>query len=655
VLKAILATSPLDPALFTQAAARSVDPQVTRKNPLERLIAQTVAGQSRAATLVESANWGTATARVETWQRAAAQAPQPSGLADTPRLDGFVLHYPEGTRAAPPDVTSRGVEECPATGAQPDECWLISPMGPASASVEVRPAGRSAGTRAPLSLGAAWDEAARLRQQTGAEVVEPIFEVAIDNEQVDPAARSGEGTPDKEAAKRDNLWSLKHVNAEGARSQLRDLLKRPQDAEATGVIVAHPDTGYRQHPEFWDADIARSPVMFESGWNFVENNSRPLDSLDDSGRLANPAHGTKSGSVIVSPPGKQWTGGNANEFVSGVAPGARLVPLRVHTSVVHFNPSRLAQAINYAAEPDGTKIRLPPNTNITVISISMGGLPSLALYKAVRKAEKSGVLLIAAAGNQVRTVVWPARFDSAVAVAATNVDCDTWPGSSRGGAVDFAAPGESVWHASVTTDGANGISMGQGTTYATATTAGIAALWVSRNRDVPLFEKLKRDGRLTEAFRAAVQKTSWRPGGTGTAAPPAGVACAQAVKWNPDDYGAGIIDADRLLREPLTEPPAPRALEESLFPLFESLFVADVPSSVVEDRLKALFPDTPSATLRALEGELTTLYALDPEVQAAVDAVTTEAAPPASAYAAVREVLRRKDISTAMVAAARER
>lgn len=653
VLKAILTTTPVDPAIFTQAAARSGDPAAAaRKSPFEQLMSQTVVGQSRAATVVDTVTWGSATARVETWQPRVITPPQAGGLPATPRLDGFILHFAEASRMSPGSVASRGLEECRPSGPQQDACWTMTPLGPSSSAIELRAGGRSGDSRAPRSMGAAWDEAARLQSATGAEFVEPVFELPLDDTAIEPS-RSGGGTPDKEAARKDPEWSLKHVNAFAAREQLRRDLKRPADAEGSGIIVAHPDTGYRQHPEFWNSDPLKSAVMFESGWNFVEENDRPLDPLQD-GTLANPGHGTKSGSVIVSAPGKQWTGGAATEFVTGVAPGARLVPLRVHTSVVHFNPSRLAQAINHAAEPDGKKIRLPSGDSISVISISMGGLPSLGLYRAVRNAEKHGVILIAAAGNQVRTVVWPARFESAIAVAATNVECGTWPGSSRGSAVDVAAPGESVWHANVTSAGDNGISLGQGTTYATATTAGVAALWVARYASDPLFAKLKKDGTLTEAFRAALQKAVWRPQGTGTFAPPPSVTCATNLVWDPSKYGAGIIDASRVLRQPPSEPPASRALgAEPLYPLFQSLFDSSVPSTTVEERLSALFPGTLPTALVPIQAEVTTLYAIDPDVQIAMEPVVGREPPSAAAFASARKVLLQKDVSTALAAAAR--
>jgi hypothetical protein len=239
-------------------------------------------------------------------------------------------------------------------------------------------------------------------------------------------------------------------------------------------------------------------------------------------------------------------GGPATEFVSGVAPGARLVPLRVHRSVVHFKTGNLARAISNAAGDDRTLVK----KRADVISISMGGLPGWALWKAVRLARDKGVIVVAAAGNEVGTVVWPARFKEVVAVSASNVECGVWDGASRGRAVDITAPGESVWRAATDPPGQDSIGMGQGTTFATATVAGVAALWLAYHRDAPEMVILKRDGLVTAAFMDALKQGAWRPDQPSTVSP--GVNCASNAPWKTDDYGAGIVNAENVLRARLT-------------------------------------------------------------------------------------------------------
>lgn len=103
----------------------------------------------------------------------------------------------------------------------------------------------------------------------------------------------------------------------------------------------------------------------------------------------------------------------------------------------------------------------------------MGGLWSWRLHEAVRFAQKRGVIVLAAAGNCVRFVFWPAAYSEVIAVAACNVLKQPWHGSSRGGAVDVTAPGELVWHA----DASNlQTRQSSGTSFAVATTAGLARL-----------------------------------------------------------------------------------------------------------------------------------------------------------------------------------
>ena len=154
--------------------------------------------------------------------------------------------------------------------------------------------------------------------------------------------------------------------------------------------------------------------------------------------------------------------------VRGVAPLAKLVPLRVTDSVVLLSFGKLAEAIRYAAD-DGHH----------VISISLGGpLSSRFLERAVRYATQRGVIVIAAAGNVWPWVVYPARLDDTIAVAACTCSHGEWSSSASGSAVDITAPGESVWRALASPNGFS-VARSSGTSYATAVTAGAAALWLA--------------------------------------------------------------------------------------------------------------------------------------------------------------------------------
>jgi hypothetical protein len=418
----------------------------------------------------------------------------------------------------------------------------------------------------------AFDRAYEIQKNTKAWRVEPMFEMPPPIERGNPLA---DEKPAQEAQDDDD-WSLKQVRASEAWARIRSTCVQSSPNcnkgwEAFGISIAHLDTGYTQHPENWQfmqfmgrdvpvVDVAR-------GYDYCDNEKDPRDKLP-TGLLDFPGHGTGSSSVIVSPGGCQLTEVGI-KCVSGVGRGAQIVPLRVNTSVIVFNPRNLARAIQDVA--DG-KIDGSPQ----VISIAMGGFPSLALERAVKSAEDKGVLVIAASGNNIGIVVWPAQYPSVIAVAATNVHCRPWEFSSCGSAVAISAPGESVWRAQLDKKHSWAYinSMSSGTTFATGHTAGAAALWMVRHRDK--FEQLKRDNKqdlITEAFRYALKESAWRPG----TANPEGTYCTNAA-WD-GKYGPGILNASGLLDVSLNFDQIERIKKEreesEQLPLFSSLYRAD--------------------------------------------------------------------------------
>jgi caspase domain-containing protein/subtilase family protein len=635
VVKVIATTEPIDPAVFTQAAVKLATPR--GDSSLRAFLEDAAVGRPRTLTPRDPDDWTTAQRRLTV-------------LRGDRSFESFALHF---DAEPPPDVGARVAGVRDACGDPDAACWQDEAFADGSGIRVVRsvlPVGRRA---VESSFGAAWDEAYRLRETSGAQRAEPLFELELPepDAEADPNARSTGGEAILPKALHDSRWSLKHVDAPGAWAKLQ-ATGRADGEEGVSVTIAHLDTGYRDHPEFWDRDEAKSRVLYSRGYNFLDGNDNAYDPLDTSGPIPNPSHGTKSGSTIVSPKGKQLVEDtDATHVVDGVAPGAHLVPGRVHRSVVHLTSERLGRAIFEAAGDRRDKLKLP----VKVISISMGGVPSWTLWRAVKFAESRGVLVIAAAGNYVRTVVWPARFDETVAVAATNADCGTWSGSSRGNAVDISAPGESVWHAETTLPKSNQpsrnvIGYGSGTTYAVATTAGVAALWLDYHRNDPALADLQRSGDLTRVFRRLVQETSWRPD-RGAAQLPPGVTCPVGASWDAANFGPGIVEASRLLAAPL--PGGTREVAESRgfedLPLFASLFPDGTSPAIVVARFGRLLrrPEgTDAGPLAFLEGEVVFQYALGEEVREAINRLTGDAEPPAEAYAAARSALLRQDLST---------
>lgn len=135
--------------------------------------------------------------------------------------------------------------------------------------------------------------------------------------------------------------------------------------------MAQPDTGVASHPEL---DLHRRV----QGHNFVEGGNDPTDPLDYAG---NPGHGTGTGSVVV---------GSEKTEMAGAAPLATHMPIRAVESVIRLSQIAVAEAIDFAVA-----------RKAHVISISLGGIPSLSLYRALQRAIAADVIVVTAVGNCV--------------------------------------------------------------------------------------------------------------------------------------------------------------------------------------------------------------------------------------------------------------
>ncbi len=241
---------------------------------------------------------------------------------------------------------------------------------------------------------------------------------------------------------------------------------------------------------------------------------------------------------------------------------AEVVPLRVIETVVVFNFLNVARAIYRAVD-----------AGCHVISMSLGGpIASNALRNAVDHAVGQGVIVLAAAGNYWPWVVYPARLDAVIAVAAVNCAGKPWRFTARGADVDLAAPGESVWVARTPKDNPTAYTAerGTGTSFAVTTTAGACALWLAYHGRDRLIAKYGR-ANLASVFREVLVTAGVRR--------PAG--------WDAREYGAGTLDAERLLKAPLPTTPKAKGMAKRraarVTPLEEVL---------------ALFPDLPPAAMR---------------------------------------------------------
>jgi len=102
--------------------------------------------------------------------------------------------------------------------------------------------------------------------------------------------------------------------------------------------------------------------------------------------------------------------------------------------------------------------------NMQVINMSLGTTSDIqSFHDAVTAAKTAGIVVVAAAGNSGGSVIFPAAYPEAIAVSATGENNVIASWSSRGPAVDLAAPGVSIY------------STYKGTSYATLSGTSMAA------------------------------------------------------------------------------------------------------------------------------------------------------------------------------------
>ena len=151
-----------------------------------------------------------------------------------------------------------------------------------------------------------------------------------------------------------------------------------------------------------------------------------------------------------------------------VAPGAKILPLKAFSSNGTGNLSNIIAALYYAVKN---------KANVVNMSFDLSH-SSPALSQAISYANKSGVVLVAAAGNESTSArVYPAAFSGSVVGIASTSDWDTRSSFSNYGPADvwIAAPGENV----ISTYPGGTYGCESGTSFSSPLVAGTVALMLS--------------------------------------------------------------------------------------------------------------------------------------------------------------------------------
>jgi hypothetical protein len=317
-------------------------------------------------------------------------------------------------------------------------------------------------------------------------------------------------TPEEDAADLDPQWATKRIKAPEAWAY-SSAQGRP--AKGAGISVFQPDTGVVGHYDAhgtlrFHRELENPSIDLSRGTDIIGQDSMPIDPADYGWSSG---HGTGTASVVVSR--------EANAMV-GAAPAAMLVPVRCVMFVAQLDLTSVAMAVDHA--------RRQPDAHI--ISMSLGGLYSRALQRAIARALDDNILVMAAAGNCVGFVVHPAALPECIAVAGTTHEDAAWRGSCNGPEVDWSAPAEFVQRASAAGGSLVNVGLGQGTSFAVALTAGAAAAWLAHHGRDELIKSLRKQEKLQDRFRAIVQKTA-----------------DPHTVCDPRRFGAGIVNVRRLL------------------------------------------------------------------------------------------------------------
>lgn len=269
------------------------------------------------------------------------------------------------------------------------------------------------------------------------------------------------------------------------------------DIHGDGAIVAVIDTGVLvNHPDL------NGQISADGGYDFISSTSISNDgdgidsNPDDPGDKIPPEtrssfHGTHVAGTIAAETCLPGVCANGSAGVAGIAPRAKIMPLRVLGQGGGYD-SDIIQAMYYAADlanDSGTKPTLRGGAKADVINMSLGGGSfSQTFQDAVTAVNGAGVIIIAAAGNSATsTPSYPAAYDGVVAVSSVNRNKALAYYSNYGNWVDVAAPGGETSGGSANgilstlgDDSSGSISYTygfyQGTSMAAPHVAGIAAL-----------------------------------------------------------------------------------------------------------------------------------------------------------------------------------
>ncbi|SDW32471.1 S8 family peptidase [Paenibacillus sp. CF384] len=248
-------------------------------------------------------------------------------------------------------------------------------------------------------------------------------------------------------------WNLSQIEANKVWSSTK----------GKGAGIAIIDTGIAKH----------SDLRIYGGVNTMGGSSYK----DDNG------HGTHVAGIAAAI--------GANGIIQGVAPRARLYAVKALDASGAGYVSDIIKGIDWCI-----------SKKIPIINMSLGleGETSSALKEAVQRARQNGIIVVASAGNSGTStgrIDQPARYSSALAVAASTRNGKVANYSSRGYGIDVTAPGSYIKSTSL----GGGYQVLSGTSMSSPHVAGGVALLKSLDPSIG-------PSTITKRLRASAKRIS---------------------------------------------------------------------------------------------------------------------------------------------------
>jgi subtilisin family serine protease len=301
-----------------------------------------------------------------------------------------------------------------------------------------------------------------------------------------PVSRAGAVAPNDQYYSRQ--WYLPKIKAEAAWDKVTGSPDVVIAVIDSGIDINHPDL----RDNIWHntAENATNGIDDDnngfiddySGWDFVDNTNDPSPKFSSQYTDTGLAHGTLIAGIIGA-------SGNNRLGIAGLDWQAKIMPLRALDDKGEGRVSDVIRAIDYAV-----------NNGADIINLSfVGSIYSQGLQEALERANKAGIIVVAASGNDQgqgngynldKTLLYPACNRDAewknltIAVAATDILDQKTNFSSYGNrCISLSAPGVSFFGLNPYRPGFGGGAFDtyfngywSGTSMATALVSGAAAL-----------------------------------------------------------------------------------------------------------------------------------------------------------------------------------